>query len=107
MSSCQTVLLRVFVPSGHFNLTLVYFVPQNLYQLLWRVFGNNLSELGAVIFHHTDAFNDEVVDLPTAAFIGQSIDIRKKQSGDIFSQERYFLKNNIVRSQATFACSSL
>ena len=75
--SCQIEKLNLnYRKSGARHLSFINLIPQYSQQLLGRVPGNNLSELGAIIFHQTDAFNDKIVDLPTTAFIGQSIEYR-------------------------------
>ena len=56
-----------------FRLTLVDFFPQNFDQLIGRFFGKNLLELGTVVFHHADPFDDDIVDFQRAAFIGEPV----------------------------------
>ena len=55
------------------ELTLINFVPQYFQQLIGGIFRNYLSELGAVVFDHADPFNDDVVNLPAAALVGEPV----------------------------------
>ena len=49
------------------------FVAQGLQQFFRIVFGKELPELPAIIFHHADPFDHDIVDLPLTAFIGQPV----------------------------------
>ncbi len=59
---------------GH--LTLGHLVPQNFQQFFRRILGEDLSELGAVIFYHADAFDNDIVDFPAATLVGKPIEKR-------------------------------